>query len=339
MFKKLFIIVLLSALTLLACTPSNEHCGRADIEQLFKVYLTEQLTKLLSNTAQNKDSNNLALIDAKVKNVLALMDLDVENIKTLNQDSAKQASQCTGKIKISVPPPMLDDIEDFRKYAKLNLIAQYAKELGIENKENTYTQSIDYVVKVVNKSLDAKVLFDSYAWEHLLNQMMTPLLDQPILSHVKPLKNYQEIQSNEEFISQEETLTEPIIQPKQAIEPVIKPIKPVMIPKKEENLIDNNKSITKLTGPSFDCNNATKLTDKTICTSSDLAGLDLENMTLYKKAKLTNPTKTHEIWRESIKYKYACGTEVDCISHIYKKTIKLYNCVINNANCQNQIDF
>ncbi|MCX7084196.1 MAG: hypothetical protein NTY69_01510 [Methylococcales bacterium] len=319
----------MSALTLLACTPSNEHCGRADIEQLFKVYLTEQLTKLLSNTAQNKDSNNLALIDAKVKNVLALMDLDVEDIKTLSQDSAKQASQCTGKIKISVPPPMLDDIEDFRKYAKLNLIAQYAKELGIENKENTYTQSIDYVVKVVNKSLDVSVLFDSYAWEHLLNQMLTPLLDQPILSHVKPVKNYQEIQPDEKVISQEETLTEP----------VIKPIKPIMTPKIEGSLIDNNKSITKLTGPSFDCNNATKPTDKTICTSRDLAGLDLENMTLYKKAKLTNPTKTHEIWRESIKYKYACGTEVECINHIYKKTIKLYNCVINNANCQNQIDF
>ena len=329
MFKKLFIIVPLSAIALLACTPSNEHCGRADIEQLFKVYLTEQLTKLMSNTAQNKDSNNFALIDAKVKNVLALMDLDVEDIKTLSQDSAKQASQCTGKIKISVPPPMLDDIEDFRKYAKLNLIAQYAKELGIENKENTYTQSIDYVVKVVNKSLDANVLFDSYAWEHLLNQMMTPLLDQPILSHVKPVNNYQEIQPDEEVISKEKTLTQP----------VIKPIKPLMAPKKEESLIDNNKSITKLTGPSFDCNNVTKPTDKTICTSSDLAGLDLENMTLYKKAKLTNPTKTHEIWRESIKYKYACGTEVDCINHIYKKTIKLYNCVINNANCQNQIDF
>ena len=91
--------------------------------------------------------------------------------------------------------------------------------------------------------------------------------------------------------------------------------------------------------PSFDCSKATTPTDITICATAELAALDVNNMSVYKQAKLINPNLTKSIWRESIKYKYACGTEVDCIEHIYQKSISLYGCVIKNARCQNDIVF
>jgi uncharacterized protein len=42
-------------------------------------------------------------------------------------------------------------------------------------------------------------------------------------------------------------------------------------------------------------------------------------MALYKKAKV--------IWQESIKSKYACGTDVSCITKTYEKSIQRYQCV------------
>ena len=61
-------------------------------------------------------------------------------------------------------------------------------------------------------------------------------------------------------------------------------------------------------------------------------------MKLYKIAKDIDAIATHEIWKESIKSKYACGTNVDCIKEVYKKSIQSYGCVSSDRNSDCSVD-
>ena len=65
----------------------------------------------------------------------------------------------------------------------------------------------------------------------------------------------------------------------------------------------------------------------TVCANPELVALDLKNMKRYKNAKSIDATITKEIFKASIKSKYACGTEVDCIKKVYQKSILNYGCV------------
>jgi uncharacterized protein len=76
----------------------------------------------------------------------------------------------------------------------------------------------------------------------------------------------------------------------------------------------------------------------TICTNRELAALDVENSQRYKNAKDIDAVATHEIWKKSIKSKYACGTDVDCIKEVYKKSIQSYECVSSDKNSDCGVD-
>ena len=335
-FKK--IILLIIGIELSACGSTDNYCSASNIEQLFQKYLSEQVALLIAKHAKVKDVNTLAILTAQAKEVLALVDIDLEDIRILNSDDSKRMGQCAAKLTISVPPPLLDIVNDSRVHLKQGLFSQYAKELGIENKENTFTQQINYVVNSQVNPKYSQVNYDSAAWEHLFLQILKVYSHQPIINNLKPVSKSppQLISTSSPDIIQ---TTDQTPQTPESVE--IQTNKADNQPKIWPEVIADN-SLDKLaqsSHPSFDCNKATTPTDITICATSELADLDVSNMGVYKQAKLINQNLTKSIWRESIKYKYACGTEVDCIQQIYHKTISLYGCVIKNASCQNDIVF
>ena len=67
--------------------------------------------------------------------------------------------------------------------------------------------------------------------------------------------------------------------------------------------------------------------DIAVCTNPELVALDLDNMKLYKKAKSIDATATKAIFNASIKMKYACKANVDCIKQVYQKSIVNYGCI------------
>ena len=332
------IILLILGIGLTACGSTDNYCSTPNIEELFQKYLSEQVAIISAKNSIDKNVNALAVLNAQAKEVLALVDIDLEDIKIINRDASKRMGQCAAKLTISVPPPLLDMVNDTRADLKQGLFSQFAKELGIENKENTFTRQINYVV---NKQVNPKysqVKFNSDAWERLLEQIFNEYIDQPIINNLKPasISSPQPIATYEPDIIQ---TTQSTPQPAESVE--IQANKVEIQPELVLEVMTDNISTNQAQSshPSFDCSKATTPTDITICATAELAALDVNNMSVYKQAKLINPNLTKSIWRESIKYKYACGTEVDCIEHIYQKSISLYGCVIKNARCQNDIVF
>jgi len=314
--KKILLIII--GIELSACGLTDDYCSTPNLEQLFLNYLSVQITTILNKQNPIKDKKSVEALNAKVANLLALVDLDIDEVKTLNKDTSKRTGQCTANLKVSVPPPLLEDIDDYRLKLKEGLFSQYAKELGIENKENSFSQPINYVVNVSVNPQESHVKYDSYAWERLFAQLFVSVTDIPVLNNLRPT-----VERDIQTLNKTE-----IKDTKLSVEAVDMP---------STDLISDNRNQNN--APSFDCNKASTPTDKIICVTNALAVLDVKNMALYKQAKLIDFNKTKLIRQESIKYKYACGSDVDCISRIYQKTISLYGCVIKNAICQDDIVF
>jgi tol-pal system protein YbgF len=88
-------------------------------------------------------------------------------------------------------------------------------------------------------------------------------------------------------------------------------------------------NITSPFAPSFDCNKATKPSEITICSNPELADLDVKNSNLYKEAKNINPDLSKIILNESIKSKYNCGIDINCLISLYNKSIFDYKSIIS----------
>ena len=91
---------------------------------------------------------------------------------------------------------------------------------------------------------------------------------------------------------------------------------------------------TTVYSPSFDCNKASQAAEITICGNSELSKLDVQNTSLYKEAKEIDPETVKNILKISIKSKYSCKTNVECIKLLYDKSISDYSKIIskNNSN-------
>lgn len=328
------------SLMLSGCDTSMDSCSSSETQELMQKDLTEQAVR--SITQKRDDHYNGALIfgATKVRASLAEIHIVLENIKTVKQDPKSHVSSCTGQLKITVPPPMLEDVDMARDNQYQIKIAQYARQLAIENSRNAFTQTVDYSVKSLEDSKTGSIEFKSTPWVHLLDEIITAALLKPTLDHqevnagqhnespihkVEPIKPEAEVthvlkeKQETDSISKDVPKSEPTekIIPKTPIPQ--QTVKPLPLPSPEV-------AIQKIS-PGFNCNKASKPTDVTICATSALAVLDLENMVLYKNAKVVDPVMTKIIWQESIQSKYACGIDISCITKAYKKSIQRYECV------------
>jgi len=327
----LFVSLLLSG-----CNTVIDSCFSKDAQKLISKRIVEQSVELMNKKSNDKYAGSLIFSVDKIRSVLNQINIDVENVKTIRQNQGITVGVCTGQLEVSIPPPMLAEIDLVRDTQHQINMTQYARQLNIENNINVFTQKIDYSVKLVGDNKMLNVEIESAPWSHLLEEIIMSVLSKPIVGF-QPIDNSSvRKQVVEPFRIEVAT---PIQKTQDIEESSSQGIKPEPIEKVLQNKQDAQKNTTQLMQsktntkpipPGFDCSKATKLTDMTICAKSDLASLDLENMKIYKNAKIIDSVGTKQIWKESIRSKYACGSDVLCITKAYEKSIQRYRCIIAN---------
>ena len=327
----LFVILLLSG-----CNTDIDSCVSKEAQKLISKRIVEQSVELMNKKSNDKYAGSLILSADKVRSVLNQINIDIENVKTIRQNQGNTAGFCTGQLEVSIPPPMLAEIDLVRDAQHQINMTQYARQLNIENNINVFTQRIDYSVKLVGDNKMFNVEIESAPWSHLLEEIIMSVLSKPIVGF-QPIDNSSVRKQVVEPLKIE--MATPIQKTQDIEESNSQAIKPEPIEKVLQNKQDAQKNTTQLMQsktnikpilPGFDCSKATKLTDMTICAKSDLASLDLENMKIYKNAKIIDSVDTKQIWKDSIRSKYACGSDVLCIKKVYEKSIQRYRCIIAN---------
>jgi len=325
-----------------ACNSPIEYCSISETELALDNFLTEQAIQLTSNKKNDYYDGANIFAAIKIRATLAQIRIKLENIKKVKQDVDGHKSSCSAQLKITVPPPMLSDVDLVRDTLHQIKIIPYAKELQIDNGNNIFLQNIDYAVLASKGQKMPSVQFESSSFTHLLDEIVTAVLLKPTLElkaagnagDTEPLKPIiMGIVKPEVNLEKTNTVSdnENISLSKQDL-PVEKPLelepKKLPVPQQVTKTTPAETTIKQIS-PSFNCSNATKPTDITICNTTELALLDNENMQLYKNARATDPIATKDIWFASIKAKYACKTTVDCIADVYKKSMRDYDCVVN----------
>lgn len=340
-------------------------CSAPDTQKLIGTLLTEQAGKLTVAKRHDQYEGSSVFGAVKVSTLLSAIQIAVTNVKTIKEEPNNRQNFCSGLLQITVPPAMLADIDYAREAQHQPKIAQYAKQLNIENNNNVFFQKVEYKVAYTvqpnggGKELHIK--FKSDAGVHLLDEIATAALlkstlkgqeadsiqhigqpkqeDEPVKPEAEQDKSEAEklrVMQNKQGLDKlnQELLEEKQVQKtlsQEAKEHVSEPVVTQSLPPA---------STTKQTAPSFDCSKAKKPTDITVCANPELVALDLKNMKRYKNAKSIDASTTKEIFKASIKSKYACGTEIDCIKKVYQKSILNYGCVAagKEVDCSVDVD-
>jgi hypothetical protein len=344
-------LLTLTSLLLAGCnglTP-DASCSSPETQKLMGQLITEQAAKLTADKKYDYYDGASVFGGLKVRALLDQFQIAVENSKTVKEDS-NNIKLCIGLLKVTVPANVLADANQARTIQHEPEIGLYAEQFNIENSGNVFTQDIEYRVQLAGESKTQQVEIEDAGWANVLDQMITSALLKPTLdvevndpvplneqsqqavARLKPetepakvaddpLKATRQKQGleklNQELLEAEQVQKEMLRE--RASEPAATPSLPSVAP-------------TQPIAPSFNCSKASKPTEITICTHRELAALDVENSKRYKNAKDIDAVATHEIWKESIKSKYACGTDVDCIKEVYKKSIQSYGCVSSDKN-------
>jgi hypothetical protein len=337
----------LTGLLLAGCnnlTPAAS-CSSPDTQKLIGQLITEQAAKLTADKKYDYYDGASVFGGVKVRALLAQFQIAVENINTVKEDSDENNKLCSGLLKVTVPTSVLADANQARKIQHEPEIGLYAEQFNIENSGNVFTLDIEYRVQLVGEGKTQQVEIEDAAWANVLDQMITsallkPTLDvevtDPVPLNEPPKHDVARLKPETEQAKVEEDKLSATLQ-KQGLEKLNKELLEAEQVQKEmlqERASEQaatpslpSVTTTKPISPSFNCSKASKPTEITICTHSDLAALDVKNRDLYVKAKSINAVATKEIWKESIKSKYACGTDVDCIKAVYNQSIKRYSCV------------
>ena len=82
---------------------------------------------------------------------------------------------------------------------------------------------------------------------------------------------------------------------------------------------------------SFDCVKASSPAEKTVCAHADLSTLDSDLNAAYNTAlsAAATPTTLRDTQRSWIKQRDACGTNVDCLQHVYNERLERLHTVVS----------
>ena len=326
-----------------------ESCSLPETQKLVVQLITEKASILSANKKYDGYGGAFKLNTSKIHDILSQVQIAVKNIRPAIEGQKSSKELCNGLLQVTIPETVLADADHKRNFFHETTIAQYAKQNSIANNTNIFTQEIEYKVQLTSEGSPQYVEFKSDGWVHLLDEIITASLfippkndtDEAQFSEntnkivpVKPraeekavgLLQYSKVLEN---VSNEPHKKE---QPKAELQHVIPTHKVAKV------LAAPVATVKKIT-PSFDCEKASMPTDIKICSSPDLTALDLKNMSLYKKATTIDDQATKLILSESIKVKFSCGTNSNCIAKSYKKSIKRYQCIAagNKKNCVNTV--
>lgn len=261
----------------------------------------------------------------------------------MKEDSTGTELLCTGLLKVTVPADTLTDANQAKKIQHEPEIAVYAEQFNIENSANVFAQDIEYRVQLMGEAREPHIEIEDAEWANVLDQLITfallkPTFDIEETSHVQldqqPQHSVAPVKPETEQEELEDDKLRATLQ-QQGLEKLNKKVQEAEHVQKEllqkraaqQAATPSSAAATEPVSPSFDCRKASKPTEVTICTHADLAALDVTNRDLYVKAKSINATTTKEIWTASMRSKYACGTDVDCINAVYEQSIKHYGCI------------
>jgi len=351
MTLRYFVLLFFTGLLLSGCDNRalTESCSSTDTQKVIGSLLTEQTQKLTAEKKYDYYDGSLVLGGSKIRALLAQVQVTVENAKTVKQEPNSSIIFCGGQLKVTVPETTLADADQTREMQHQTKIAQYAGQLNIKNSKNVFTQDVEYSVKRADTAKEPHVDLESDAWVHLLDEITTSALLKPTLDGQEIQESYyvqddyqptQEIDLKSEVEpSRLDTEKTRAVQEKRGLEKLNQEL--LEAEQVEQEILKEKAAqasaanMPKQISPSFNCAKATKATETVICTNAELAALDVENMKLYKSAKNIDAVATHEIWKASIKSKYACGTNVECIKGVYKESILNYGCISsdNDSDC------
>jgi hypothetical protein len=326
-------------------------CSSPETQKIIGQLMTEQAAKLTADKKYDYYDGASVFGGVKVRALLAQFQIAVENSKTVKED-ANRIKLCHGLLKVAVPAHVLAEANQARKIQHEPEIGVYAEQFNIENSGNVFSQDIEYRVPPVSEGKAQQVEMEDAGWANVLDQIVTFALLKPTLDvEVNEPVPLNEPPTQAAARSKPETEQEKLAAEPAKIEEdkLIAALQKHGLEKLNQELLETEQvekeklqerasqpaatpSLSSVTttppiSPSFNCSKASKPTEVTICTNRELAALDVENSQRYKNAKDIDAVATHEIWKESIKSKYACGTDVDCIKEVYKKSIQRYGCV------------
>jgi hypothetical protein len=335
-------------------TPA-ESCSSPETQKIIGQLITEQAAKLTADKKYDYYDGASVFGGVKVRALLAQFQIAVENSKTVKEDA--NIKLCRGLLKVTVPAHVLAEANQARAIQHEPEIGLYAEQFNIENSGNVFTQDIEYRVFPADEGKAQQVEMEDAGWANVLDQIITfallkstldaevtdsvPLNEPPKQAVARSKTEVEQEKPTEEHVKVEEDKLRAALQ-KRGLEKLKQELLEAEQAQKEmlqerSSEPEATPSLPSVTTtqpivPSFNCTKATKPTEITICTNRELAALDVENSQRYKNAKDIDAVATHEIWKESIKSKYACGTDVDCIKEVYKKSIRSYGCVSSDKN-------
>jgi hypothetical protein len=337
-------------------------CSSPETQKIIGQLMIEQAAKLTADKKYDYYDGASVFGGVKVRALLAQLQIAVENSKTVKED-ANHIKLCRGLLTVTVPAHVLAEANQARKIQREPEIGLYAEQFNIENSDNVFTQDIEYRVQLAGESKTQQVEMEDAGWANVLDQIITfallkPTLDAEVTDSVplneppkqavarskteveqeKPTEEHATVADDPLSASRQkqglEKLNQELLEAEQAQKEMLqeRSSQPVATPSLP------SVTTTQPIAPSFNCSKASKPTEVTICTNRELAALDVENSKRYKNAKDIDAVATHEIWKESIKSKYACGTDVDCIKAVYNQSIQSYECVSSDKNSDCGVD-
>lgn len=344
-----FTLLFFICLILPACNQKEPiaSCSSEDTQKLIGRMLTEQTEKLTVDKKYDYYDGTFVFGASKIRALLDQIQVVFESIGAVKDDSNNRDKVCGGLLKVTIPMAMLDDVNQVRDAQHQIKIAQYAMQLNIKSSNNVFTQEVSYTVKPAGDGKESHIEFESTAWVKLLDEITTDVLLKPTLEtqDVDPIQFTEQPKQDVKGLKPDagqarlETNEPGTIQQKQGLDKLNKELLEAEQVQKELLQERSSQSVTmqssqssvtvKKMYPSFNCNKATRSTEIAICENEELASLDVKNMKLYIKAKSRDidDVATKEVWKKSIKSKYACGSDVDCIREVYKESISGYECI------------
>lgn len=355
---KHLIVLLVSSLMLSACVNKiTSDCSSETAYKLIGQTIAEAVEKKTSNE-KYINTGEFIFDKAKIRALLEKLQITVESVRTAQEDPNSSKKFCSGILKVTIPTSMLADADQAKELENKPKISQTARTLDIENNINIFTKKdFAYSVQPTDDGKELYVESENTIWVEMLHDITRSALLKPILEVQKAEQARQNEQEKQEvenlkreteiFKLEAEKLS--ALHEKQEADR----LKQELLDKQVAETAEQNSTTSlddsnaqqgtdnsprdKLSNihPSFDCKKATKPTESAICNNSELASLDVENMKFYKQAKGHDATTTKNILSKSIKNKYACGTNVQCISESYKRSIAAFHCISEGTqpNC------
>jgi hypothetical protein len=142
MLIKYLFALLFASLLLSGCSTANDSCLSQDAQKLIYKHIIEHSVELTNKKSNQLDNGSSVLSTDKIRSVLNQIHFEMDNVRTIRQNQGNITGVCKGQLEMSIPPPMLGEVDKARDARHLINMSQYARQLNIENNINVFTQKI-----------------------------------------------------------------------------------------------------------------------------------------------------------------------------------------------------